>query len=45
MKASENWKYVGTYMSTKINRQTYKTESQPTGLDGIVVVIDCYDAS
>ena len=32
-------------MSTKKNRLTYKTASQPTGLDGIVVVIAGYDAS
>ena len=32
-------------MSTKIFRRTYKTESQPTGLDGTVVAFDGYDAS
>ena len=28
-----------------IYRRTYKKASQPTGLDGMVVVIDGYDAS
>ena len=32
-------------MSTKIYRQTYKTASQPTGLDGLEVALDGYDAS
>ena len=32
-------------MSTKIYRRTYKRVSQPTGLDGIVVDLDGYDAS
>ena len=32
-------------MSTKICRRTYKTATQPTGLDGIVVALDRYNAS
>ena len=32
-------------MSTKIYRRTYKTASQPTGIDGIVVALDGYDVS
>ena len=28
-----------------IYRRTYKTASRPTGLDGIVVLLDAYDAS
>ena len=32
-------------MSTKMYRRTYKNASQPTGLDGIVVALDGYDAS
>ena len=32
-------------MSTKIYRRTYKTDSQPTGLDGIAVALDGCDAS
>ena len=32
-------------MSTMIYRRTYKAASQPTGLDGIVVARDGYDAS
>ena len=32
-------------MSKKIYRWTYKTASQPTGLEGIVVALDVYDAS
>ena len=32
-------------MSTNIYRRKYMTASHPTGLDGIVVVIDGYDAS
>ena len=32
-------------MSTKIFTPTYKTASQPTGLDGIVVALDGYYAS
>ena len=45
MKATYVWKYVGTYMSKKIYRRTYKTAFQPTGLDGIVVALDGYEAS
>ena len=36
---------MGTYISTEIYRRPYKTATQPTGLDGIVIVIDGYDAS
>ena len=32
-------------MTKKIYRRKYKTANQPTGLDGILVVIDDYDAS
>ena len=45
IKSAYVWKYVETYMSTKLYRRTYNTVSQPTGLDGIVVAIDGYDAS
>ena len=32
-------------MTTKIYKKKYETASQRAGLDGIVVVIDGYDAS
>ena len=55
MKARIFPKYVGIYISTKliqtdilvtdIYSPTYKAASQHTGLDGIVVLLDGYDAS
>ena len=39
------WKYVGIYMSTEHIQTTYKTASRPAGLEGIVALLDGYDAS
>ena len=36
------WEFI---CHPSIYKQTYKTASQPAGLEGIVVVLDRYDAS
>ena len=36
------WEFI---CQNDIHRRTYKTESRPTGSDGIVALLDCYDAS
>ena len=45
MKLGLIWKYVGIYMSQNLYRRIYKSASQPTGLDGIFVLLNSYDAS
>ena len=36
------WEFICLH---EIHRRTYKRESQPTGLDGIVALLDGYDCS
>ena len=47
MKTRLIWKYAVYYRASKLTvyRRTYKTASGPTGWDGIVVLLDGYDAS